>query len=213
MPTYTMKNSSYLHRFEPATQPGSPPLLLLHGTGGNENDLLPVGRQLAPGSALLSPRGNVSENGMPRFFRRFAEGVFDLEDVAKRTQSLADFVRDAATEYGFAPGSLTAVGYSNGANIAASLLILRPESVSGAVLLRPMVVLQPKQLPDLNGKRIAIISGRYDPIVPVDQPEKLAAMFRDAGAHVELHWLETGHQLSGADLRLAGQFLPAPVRS
>ena len=208
-----MKNSSYLHRFEPAVQPGSPPLLLLHGTGGNENDLLPIGRQLAPGAALLSPRGNVSENGMPRFFRRFAEGVFDLEDVAKRTQSLAHFVRDAATEYGFAPGALTALGYSNGANIAASVLLLRPESLAGAVLLRPMVVLQPKQLPDLSGKRIAIISGRYDPIVPVDQPEALAAMFRTAGAEVELHWLETGHQISGADLRLAGQFLHTPART
>ena len=206
-------NSSYLHRFEPATQPGTPPLLLLHGTGGNENDLLPIGRQLAPGAALLSPRGNVSEHGMPRFFRRFAEGVFDLEDVAKRTQQLADFVRDAAGDYGFAPGSLTAVGYSNGANIAASLLLLRPESLAGAVLLRPMVVLQPKQLPDLRGKRIAIISGRYDPIVPVDQPETLAAMFRDAGAEVELHWLESGHQLSGADLRLAGQFLHVPAKA
>ena len=206
-------NSSYLHRFEPATQPGSSPLLLLHGTGGNENDLLPIGRQLAPGAALLSPRGNVSEHGMPRFFRRFAEGVFDLEDVAKRTQQLADFVRDAAGDYGFAPGSLTAVGYSNGANIAASLLLLRPESLAGAVLLRPMVVLQPKQLPDLRGKRIAIISGRYDPIVPVDQPETLAAMFRDAGAEVELHWLESGHQLSGPDLRLAGQFLHVPAKA
>ena len=208
-----MKNSSYLHRFEPATQPGSPPLLLLHGTGGNENDLLPIGRQLAPGAALLSPRGNVSEQGMPRFFRRFAEGVFDLEDVAQRTQQLADFARDAATDYGFAPGSLTAVGYSNGANIAASLLLLRPESLAGAVLLRPMVVLQPKQLPDLSGKRIAIISGRYDPVVPVDQPETLAAMFREAGAEVELHWLETGHQLSGADLRLAAPFLHATAKA
>jgi len=208
-----MKTLSYLYRFEPATQPGMPPLLLLHGTGGNENDLLPVGRQLAPGSALLSPRGNVSENGMPRFFRRFAEGVFDLEDVARRTQSLADFVRDAASEYGFAPAQLTALGYSNGANIAASLLLLRPESLAGAVLLRPMVVLQPKQLPDLRGKRIAIISGRYDPVVPVDQPETLATMFRQAGADVELHWLETGHQLNGADLRLARQFLHVPARA
>jgi len=208
-----MNSPTYFHRFEPATRPGSPPLLLLHGTGGNENDLLSVGRQLAPGSALLSPRGNVNEHGMPRFFRRFAEGVFDLEDVAKRAHELANFVRDAAAEYGFAPGSLTALGYSNGANIAASVLFLRPEALTGAVLLRPMVVLQPSQLPDLRGKRIGIISGRYDPIVPVEQPEALAAMFRSAGADVELHWLETGHQLSAMDFRLAGQFLPAPARS
>jgi phospholipase/carboxylesterase len=208
-----MNSLSYIHRFEPATQPGTAPLLLLHGTGGNENDLLQVGRQLAPGSALLSPRGDVNEHGMPRFFRRFAEGVFDLEDVAKRTQGLADFVRDAAAQYGFAAGQLTALGYSNGANIAASLLLLRPESLAAAVLLRPMIVLQPKSLPDLRGKRIAIISGRHDPIVPVDQPETLAAMFRAAGAEVELHWLEAGHQLSGADLRLAGQFLSVPARA
>lgn len=208
-----MNSLSYIHHFEPATKPGVAPLLLLHGTGGNEHDLLPLGRQVAPGAALLSPRGDVSENGMPRFFRRFAEGVFDLDDVARRTHALADFLGQAAKQYGFTPGTLTALGYSNGANIAASLLLLRPEALAGAVLLRPMVVLQPAQLPDLRGKRIAIVSGRHDPIVPSDHPETLAALFRKAGAAVDLHWLETGHQLSGADLRLAAQYLhqPAPA--
>jgi predicted esterase len=169
--------------------------------------LLPLGRQLAPGSALLSPRGDVSEHGMPRFFRRFAEGVFDLDDVARRTHALADFIADAATRYGFDPGKLAALGYSNGANIAASLLLLRPEALVRAVLLRPMVVLQLKTLPDLSGKHVTLLSGRHDPIVPVDHPPQLAKMLRQAGAQVDLHWLDTGHQLTEEDLRLSGQAL------
>jgi len=197
----------YHHRFEPATRPNVAPLLLLHGTGGNENDLLPVGRQLSPGAALLSPRGDVNEHGMPRFFRRFAEGVFDLDDVARRTHALADFVAAAAREYKFDAAQLNALGYSNGANIASSLLLLRPETLAGAVLLRPMVVLQPATLPDLSGKRIAILSGRYDPMIPLEQPEKLAAQFQAAGAEVEVHWADAGHQLTSVDFRRAGQFL------
>jgi phospholipase/carboxylesterase len=207
-----MNPLSYIHRFEPATQAGTPPLLLLHGTGGNENDLLQVGRQLSPGSALLSPRGDVNEGGMPRFFRRFAEGVFDLEDVARRANALADFTREAAQRYGFPPHALTALGYSNGANIAAAMLLLRPESLAGAVLLRPMVVLQPRQLPNLRGKRVTLLSGRHDPIVPDDHPVALADMFRAAGAEVDLHWLETGHHLSGADFRLAAEAIHSPSK-
>lgn len=202
-----MKPLTYVHRFEPATVASATPVLLLHGTGGNEADLLPLGRQLAPGSALLSPRGDVSEHGMPRFFRRFAEGVFDLDDVTRRTHALADFIADAATRYGFDPGKLAALGYSNGANIAASLLLLRPEALVRAVLLRPMVVLQPKTLPDLSGKHVTLLSGRHDPIVPVDHPPQLAKMLRQAGAQVDLHWLDTGHQLTEEDLRLSGQAL------
>ena len=202
-----MSSLSYTHRYEPATAPGASPLLLLHGTGGNEHDLIPLGQQLAPGSALLSPRGDVSEHGMPRFFRRFAEGIFDLDDVAKRTHALADFIKAAAAQYGFDPAKLTALGYSNGANIAASLFLLRPEALAGAVLLRPMVVLEPKTLPDLRGKRLLLLSGRHDPIVPVDHPERLAAQFRDAGADVTLQWLDTGHQLTEADLKHAARFL------
>lgn len=198
---------SYIHRFEPGTLTGAAPVLLLHGTGGNEDDLLEIGRQVAPGSALLSPRGNVSEHGMPRFFRRFAEGVFDLEDVARRTHELADFITAAAAEYGFDAGRLTALGYSNGANIAASLLLLRPEVLAGAVLLRPMVVLQPERLPDLSGKHIILSSGRLDPIVPVDHPPRLAALLRQAGARVDLNWGETGHQLTAGDISLARNFL------
>ncbi|HWA27171.1 MAG TPA: alpha/beta hydrolase [Lacunisphaera sp.] len=198
---------SYQHRFEPGTEAGTPPLLLLHGTGGNENDLIPLGRQLSPGSALLSPRGDVSENGMPRFFRRFAEGVFDLDDVARRTQALADFIVAAGARYGLAPGQLAALGYSNGANIAASLLLLRPEVLARAVLLRPMVVLQPEKLPHLAGKELLLLSGRHDPIVPLDHPERLAAQFQSAGAAVQLQWVNTGHQLTGSDLAAAQEFL------
>jgi phospholipase/carboxylesterase len=202
-----MSSLSYLHRFEPATDPKAPPLLLLHGTGGNENDLLPLGRQLSPGSALLSPRGDVSEHGMPRFFRRFAEGVFDLADVAQRTHALAAFLTAAARAYGLDATRLAALGYSNGANIAASLLLLRPESLTRAVLLRSMVVLDPPQVPDLSGKQILLLSGRHDPIVPVDHPPRLAEMLRRAGAEVDLQWLDTGHQLTAEDLKLAGSFL------
>jgi phospholipase/carboxylesterase len=198
-----MPSLSYIHRYEPGSDASAPPLLLLHGTGGNENDLLPIGRQIAPGSALLSPRGDVSEHGLPRFFRRFAEGIFDLEDVARRTHALADFISAAATRYGFDPNRLAALGYSNGANIAASLLLLRPAALNRAVLLRPMVVLQPERLPDLSGKHVHLVSGRLDPIVPVDHPPRLAAMLRQAGAQVELHWSETGHQLTSADWSLA----------
>lgn len=204
-----MSSLSYTHRYEPATSPGASPLLLLHGTGGNEHDLIPLGQQLAPGSALLSPRGDVSEHGMPRFFKRFAEGVFDLDDVAKRTHALADFIKAAATKYGLDAAKLTALGYSNGANIAASLFLLRPESLAGAVLLRPMVVLEPAKIPDLTGKRILLLSGRRDPIVPVDHPERLASQLRNAGADVTLQWLDTGHQLTEADLTHAARFLQA----
>lgn len=198
---------TYIHHYEPATDPAAPPLLLLHGTGGNETDLLPLGRQLAPGAALLSPRGDVLERGMPRFFKRFAEGIFDLDDVALRTHALADFIAAAAQHYGFDATRLTALGYSNGANIAASLLLLRPESLAAAVLLRPMVVLEPASPPALNGKRILISSGDADPIVPHDHSARLAAQFRAAGATVTLATHATGHGLISADLKAAANFL------
>src|SRR5262249_16993263 len=145
----------FVHRFVPAPSAGSgTTLLLLHGTGGNENDLLELGQTLAPNAALLSPRGKVSERGMPRFFRRLAEGVFDIEDLKFRTQALADFVASAASAYGFDPGKVIAVGYSNGANIAVSMLLLRPATLAGAVLFRPMVPFVPAVPPDLSGKPV-----------------------------------------------------------
>lgn len=204
-----MPSLSYQYVFEPARDPSAAPLLLLHGTGGDEHDLLPVGRQLAPGAALLSPRGDVLERGAPRFFKRFAEGVFDLADVERRTHALADFIAAAAREYGFDASRLTAFGFSNGANIAASLLLLRPESLAAAVLLRPMVVLEPaaSALPSLANKRVLISSGQFDPIVPPDHPPRLADMLRRAGADVTLRTHAASHGLVPGDFAAAKEFL------
>lgn len=204
-----MDKLTYHHRFEPGSDPSAPPLLLLHGTGGDENDLIPLGRKLAPGSALLSPRGDVSEHGARRFFARLAEGVFDPAEITRRTRALADFVAAAARHYGFDPARLTAVGFSNGANIAATLLLLRPEALARAVLLRPMVVLEPDQLPVLAGKHVLISSGLTDPIVPSDHPARLAHLLESAGATVSLHPQPAGHGLGPGDLSLARDFLLA----
>jgi phospholipase/carboxylesterase len=202
-----MTSSTYIHQYLPGTDSAAPPLLLLHGTGGNEHDLLQVARRLSPGSALLSPRGDVLENGMPRFFRRFAEGVFDLADVERRTHALADFIAASAGQYGFQKDRLIALGLSNGANIASSLLLLRPESLAGAVLWRPMIVLNPAEVPPLQAKRVLITSGRRDPIVPVEDPPRLEAILRSGGADVSLRWIEAGHQLTSVDLSATQEFL------
>src|ERR1700736_2584618 len=171
-------------------------LLLLHGTGGDERDLLPLGARIAPGAALLSPRGKVLEHGMPRFFRRIAMGVFDLEDLKFRTQELAGFVADAAEHYGFDRKRVLALGYSNGANIAASLMLLRPEVLAGAILLRPMVPLTPEHTPNLTGVRVFAAAGEHDSIVPPKDTEQLAEMLTAAGAEVEVHWTPGGHEPS-----------------
>ncbi len=188
------------HRFVPGTDPTAPPLLLLHGTGGNEDDLLPLGEALHPGAARLSPRGQVLENGMPRFFRRLAEGVFDLEDLRARAHQLADFVEAARREYGI--GAPAGVGFSNGANIAAAVLLLRPGTLSGALLLRPMVPLVPDELPLLGGIPVELVAGRADPIVPPAQTEALAELLRRAGADVRVSWLPGGHGLTREDVEI-----------
>jgi predicted esterase len=168
---------------------------LLHGTGGDENDLIPIAAEISPGSPILSPRGKVLENGMPRFFRRLDEGVFDLEDLIFRTNELADFVKLASSQYGFDPNSVVAIGYSNGANIAASLLLLRPESLRGAVLFRPVVPLTPAEQPNLSGKQVYVSAGLTDHIVPRLETEKLVDMLRVHGADVILIWARSGHAL------------------
>jgi phospholipase/carboxylesterase len=201
----TTTELSHLHRFIPATSSGKPPILLLHGTGGDENDLLPFGQTVAPGAALLSPRGKVLEAGMPRFFRRLTEGVFDEEDVRRRANELADFVQDARDAYGIdAP---IAVGFSNGANIAAAMLQLRPEILAGAVLLRAMVPLKEEPHADLDGKPVLILSGSTDPIVPAWNSARLATTLKAAGASVEHRTLPAGHALSQADVSITKTWL------
>jgi phospholipase/carboxylesterase len=196
---------SFTHRYIPATVAGRPPLLLLHGTGGDENDLLPLGPAVAPGAALLSPRGKVLENGMPRFFRRLAEGVFDEADVKARANELADFVAEAREAYGLA--APIAVGFSNGANIAAAVLMLRPEALAGAALIRAMVPLSEASAADLKGKRVLVVSGSEDPIVPAANASRLVAMLHTAGASVQHEVLPVGHGLSQADVRLTAAWL------
>ncbi len=194
----------FLHRFEKGSA-ASPPVLLLHGTGADENDLIDLGRAVAPGSALLSPRGKVLENGMPRFFRRLAEGVFDEADVKRRAGELADFVMTARQVYGIeAP---VALGFSNGANIAAALLLQRPEVLSGAVLLRAMVPLSdPPNLP-IPGTPVLILSGAQDPLASPDNPARLAAQLNERGAKAEQRIVPGGHGLTQADVNLTATFM------
>jgi phospholipase/carboxylesterase len=201
----TTPELSFIHRFEPATEPGRPPLLLLHGTGGNEDDLAPFGSMLSPGSALLSPRGKVLEGGMPRFFRRLREGVFDEDDVRRRAGELADFVEEARGAYGLS--APVAVGFSNGANIAAAVLMLRPEALAGAALLRAMVPLQDPPAVELTGVPVLMLSGALDPIVPADNAARLASILERAGAAVQHRILPTGHGLTQSDVALTKSWL------
>ena len=195
----------FIHEFVPGTSNRT--LLLLHGTGGNERDLIPLGRELDPSAALLNPRGKVLENGMPRFFRRLAEGVFDLEDLKNRTNELADFVAAAAQHYGFASENVIAVGYSNGANIAASMLLLRPEMLRGAVLFRVMVALIPESLPDLSSVLVWIGAGSEDAIIPTSETQRLVELLRSAGADVTLRFFNAGHGLTSSEVETARQWL------
>ena len=199
----------FIHQFIPAfdTQ-DKVTFLLLHGTGGNEQDLIPLGRELNPRAAMLSPRGKVLESGMPRFFRRLAEGVFDIEDLKFRTHELADFVEKASKVYGFDLRNVVTIGYSNGANIASSLLLLRPEITSSAVLLRAMVPFIPEKVPNLTEKNIFIGAGQYDPIVSREQTETLFRFFEKAGANVVLHFQEnSGHELGYDEISAAKDWL------
>lgn len=193
----------------PGKDEAAPTLLLLHGTGGDENDLITLGRELAPGANLLSPRGKVLEHGMPRFFRRLAEGVFDEEDLKLRTRELAEFVEESAGRYGVDPNTLFAVGFSNGANIAASLLLSYTGLLSGAVLFRPMVPFEPdaSARPDLSGIPVYIGAGKRDPIVPKENTERLAELLAKAGANVSLNWQPCGHGMETADVRGAERWL------
>jgi phospholipase/carboxylesterase len=197
----------WVHRFEPGAGDSPLTLLLLHGTGGDENDLIPVAEMLAAEAAVVSPRGPVLEQGMPRFFRRLAPGVFDLEDLRVRTEELATFVARAVEAYQRDPTAIVAVGFSNGANIAASLLLRRAGVLRGAVLLSPMVPFEPETLPDLSGTDVFIGAGRMDAMSPPEQVERLAELLREAGARVRVHWEPGGHQITRAELDAAREWL------
>lgn len=200
-----MTDPDFIHRFVPGTDTSRKPLLLLHGTGGDENDLIPLGERLAPGAALLSPRGKVLENGMPRFFRRLDEGVFDRDDMAKRTDELAAFVENTTRKYALTPP--LALGFSNGANIAWSLMFARPELLSGAMMMRAMMPFDPRPIPSLSGKPVLILAGAQDPIVPEEQAGMLAALMGEACADVTYEVVPAGHGLTGYDLQLASAWL------
>ena len=183
-----------------------PVLLLLHGTGGTEEDLLPLAELIAPEHSILSVRGNVSENGMPRFFKRLSEGVFDEEDLIERTHELNAFINDSAEQYGFDRTNVIAIGYSNGANIAASLLFHDKNALRGAILHHPMVPLRSIKLPDLSEKQIFIGAGENDPICSSDETRELKQLLGNAGAEVTVHWEMSGHQLTQSEAMKAAEW-------
>jgi predicted esterase/catechol 2,3-dioxygenase-like lactoylglutathione lyase family enzyme len=201
----------FVHRYIPPAADGElaggTTLVLLHGTGGDEDDLLPLGRALLPGAGMISPRGKVLERGAPRFFRRLAEGVFDQEDLARRTEELGDFIESAVKTYELEPDGVVAVGFSNGANIAASLLLRRPGLLRGAVLLSPMMPFEPDKVPDLKGTSVFIGAGHADPIIPAAKAERLAEVLRQAGADVMLHWEPGGHAITQREVDAARQWI------
>jgi phospholipase/carboxylesterase len=195
----------FIHRFVPARDASLPPLLLLHGTGGDENDLIPLAERLAPGAALVSPRGKVSENGMARFFRRSSDGAWDRADLEARTLDLADFLKRAIAAYRL-PKPF-ALGYSNGANIAWSLLLKERAVLAGAILLRAMLPFDPRPLPDLRSVPVLLLAGAHDELIPTERAGLLAALLGEAGADVTYEVLPVGHGLGEQDLRLAASWL------
>ena len=200
-----MTDLAFTHRWVPGTSART--LLLLHGTGGDENDLLPLAGLLDPAANVLSPRGQVLEHGAPRFFRRLAEGVFDIPDLRTRTAQLADFVASAAKMYGFDPAHVAAAGFSNGANIAAAMLLLRPDTLLEAILFRAMVPLVPETAPALLGRRVFLSAGRSDTMVPASNTEQLATMLTGYGADVTMQWSPGGHSLGRDDVVAAQEWL------
>lgn len=191
------------HIFQKGTNRNKPTLLMLHGTGGNENDLLPLAGLIDPEASVLSVRGKILENGMPRFFRRLSEGVFDEEDLILRTKELNEFLDEAAEQYDFERSNVVAVGYSNGANIAASLLFHYKDALKGASLHHPMVPRRGIELPDLTGKHVFIAAGTNDPICPAAESEELSSLLQRANANVTLHWENQGHRLTNEEVEAA----------
>lgn len=202
--------SAFTHHWQPGDR-SLPTLLLLHGTGGDEQDLLPLGEVLLPDAAILSPRGQVLEHGMPRFFRRLSEGVFDEADLIARTNELADWIADAAQAYRFDPARVVAVGFSNGANIAASMLLLRPKVLAGAVLFRAMFPIEPTRQPDLRHARVLIAGGMVDTMAPRESVDRLEQTLLEAGAQVTSAWQMAGHGLTPSDARTAQAWLQEQI--
>lgn len=203
--TNPARPAGFVHHWSPGRSSTS--LILLHGTGGSEKDLVPLGTRLAPHAALLSPRGKINENGMARYFRRIKEGVFDPEDLRYRSHELAGFILEASKVYGFSMDQAYAVGYSNGANIATSMMLIYPRLFGAAVLFRPMLPFESEVLPDFQGLPILISAGINDPIVPMDDVEQLAAMFSAAKAHVTVHWQDGEHSLTEVEILEAERWL------
>lgn len=198
----------FIHRFVPAEDPASEEtLIVLHGTGGDENALVGIGQTIAPGAGILSPRGNVLENGAPRFFKRLAEGVFDPKEVRWRAEELARFIRAAIVKYGLDSTRVYALGYSNGANVASTVMLIDPRLIQGAILLRPMLVYEPEEKSDLSGASIFISAGRMDPIVPISSVERLVQLFESRHADIVLKWQLTGHNLVPSEVREAADWL------
>lgn len=194
------------HFFHKGKDSTKPTFLLLHGTGGNELDLLPLAGRVDEDASVLSVRGNVLENGMPRFFRRLAEGVFDEEDLVYRTEELNKFLDEAVAEYNFDRDNIIAIGYSNGANIAASLLFHYQNSLKGAILHHPMVPRRGIELPDLTGNNVFIAAGTNDPICSPAETLELVKLLKEAHADVQLHWENNGHQLTNTEVEAAREW-------
>jgi len=194
------------HFFHKGKDSTKPTFLLLHGTGGNELDLLPLAGRIDEDASVLSVRGNVLENGMPRFFRRLAEGVFDEEDLVYRTSELNNFLDEAAAEYDFDRNNIIAIGYSNGANIAASLLFHYQNSLKGAILHHPMVPRRGIELPDLTANNVFIAAGTNDPICSPAETLELVKLLKEAHADVQLHWENNGHQLTNTEVEAAREW-------
>jgi phospholipase/carboxylesterase len=202
-----MGAQSFRHLYQPATGATPYSLLLLHGTGGDEHDMVPLAEAILPGAGIISPRGQVIESGAPRFFRRFAEGVLDVEDWRERSETLADFLVSICAEHQISPKTLVAVGYSNGANIAQGLLLLRPEVLGGAILLRPMFVTDDVPAKDLGGRPILLLGGTHDPITPAADLSQISQQLERRGAHVTIRTVPAFHGLVQDDLVLARQWL------
>jgi phospholipase/carboxylesterase len=190
-----------IHKFIKGSNPQKPTLLLLHGTGGDENDLLPIGKMIDGEASLLSVRGEVIENGMPRFFRRLAPGVFDEQDLIYRTSQLHDFLDQASKMYDFDRGDVIAIGYSNGANMAANMLLQIPFCLRGAILMHPMLPRKEGTIPELKQTQVLITAGNNDPIVPIQSTQALKKVLDDHGALVSLTWFKSGHKLSSDEVQ------------